>query len=333
MTQIPARLDGAPVTTERHATAPDNLGADAITATVLSQINAPDARIGQLASSLVTHLHDFIRENQVTWDEWMAGLDFLARVGHWTSPARNEFILMSDTSGSSTLVDALNNQGPANMTPTTVEGPFHSPAPPRQMGDVIAAEAQWARGDWTLMHGRVLDTDGNPVAGARIDIWQANQVGLYDVQDPAMQPGDLRALLTTGLDGRYWFRTVKPCPYPVPTDGPGGNGCGPPAASPCAPRTSMPVSKPTVTARSSRTCSSPAIPTSTSTPRSVCATALSSTSPCKTARPRSRPTACPVRTLTSPTTSCWYRTPGRLRLADADKLRPARSLSTEGRPA
>jgi catechol 1,2-dioxygenase len=90
------------------------------------------------------------------------------------------------------------------------------------MGDVIATEAQWARGDWTLMHGRVLDTDGNPIAGARIDIWQADQVGLYDVQDPAMQPGDLRALLITGRDGRYWFRTVKPCPYPVPTDGPGG---------------------------------------------------------------------------------------------------------------
>jgi hydroxyquinol 1,2-dioxygenase len=222
VTQIPARPDADPGSTGRHATAPDNLGADAITATVLSQINAPDPRIGQLASSLVTHLHDFIRENQVTWDEWMAGLDFLARVGHWTSPARNEFILMSDTSGSSTLVDALNNQGPANMTPTTVEGPFHSAAPPRQMGDVIATEAQWARGDWTLMHGRVLDTDGNPVAGARIDIWQADQAGLYDVQDPAMQPGDLRALLITGRDGRYWFRTVKPCPYPVPTDGPGG---------------------------------------------------------------------------------------------------------------
>jgi catechol 1,2-dioxygenase len=218
MSQTPA-LNGH---TGRQATAPGNLGVDQITATVLSQIDAPDPRIGQLAASLVSHVHDFIRENQVTWEEWMAGLDFLARVGHWTSESRNEFILMSDTSGSSTLVDALNNQGPANMTPTTVEGPFHSAAPPRQMGDVIATEAQWARGDWTLMSGRVLDPDGEPVAGARIDIWQADQAGLYDVQDDGMRPGDLRALLTTGPDGRYWFRTVKPCSYPVPTDGPGG---------------------------------------------------------------------------------------------------------------
>lgn len=218
MTQTPALPDRA----GRQATAPDNLGPERITATVLAQINAPNPRIGQLAASLVSHVHDFIRENEVTWDEWMAGLDFLARTGQWTSPTRNEFILLSDTSGSSTLVDALNNQGPANMTATTVEGPFHSAAPAREMGDIIATEEQWARGDQTLMHGRVLDTDGNLVDGARIDIWQADQVGLYDVQDPAMQAGDLRALLTTGPDGRYWFRTVKPCSYPVPTDGPGG---------------------------------------------------------------------------------------------------------------
>jgi catechol 1,2-dioxygenase len=108
------------------------------------------------------------------------------------------------------------------MTPTTVEGPFHSPAPTHQMGEVIATGEQWARGDWTLMRGRVLDPGGDPVAGARIDIWQADQAGLYDVQDEGMLPGDLRALLTTGADGRYWFRTVKPCSYPVPTDGPGG---------------------------------------------------------------------------------------------------------------
>ncbi|MEW2014410.1 dioxygenase [Rhodococcus sp. NPDC076796] len=206
----------------RRTTQPDNLGPDRITDTVLSQIRAEDPRTGTLAASLITHVHDFIRENNVTWDEWMTGLDFLARVGQWTTESRNEAILMSDTSGSSTLVDALNNVGPPNMTPTTVEGPFHSVAPPRDMGDVIATPEQWARGDWTFMHGRVLDTDGAPLPGATIDIWQADQSGLYDVQDEHMQPGDLRALLTTDEDGRYWFRTVKPCSYPVPTDGPGG---------------------------------------------------------------------------------------------------------------
>ena len=220
MNQTPAPRTAAVVA--RTATAPGNLGPDRITATVLSQINGPDPRINTLARSLVGHLHDFIRENQVSWDEWMTGLDFLARVGHWTSEARNEFLLMSDTSGCSSLVDTLHNVGPANMTPTTVEGPFHSAAPARQMGEIIATDKQWASGDWTLMHGKVLDTDGRPLAGARIDIWQADQVGLYDVQDDEMQAGDLRALLTTAADGSYWFRTVRPCSYPVPTDGPGG---------------------------------------------------------------------------------------------------------------
>jgi Catechol dioxygenase N terminus len=110
---------------------PETTGASAgRKATVLSQIDAPDPRVGQLASSLITHLHDFIRENRVTWDEWMAGLAFLTRVGHWTSETRNESILMSDTSGCSTLVDALNNRGPANMTPTT-RTPVGPPRLPR----------------------------------------------------------------------------------------------------------------------------------------------------------------------------------------------------------
>ena len=207
---------------QRRDTEPGNLGADAITETVLSQIDATSPRMGQLAASLVTHLHSFIRENNVTWDEWMTGLDFLARAGHWTSPTRNELVLLSDTSGCSTLVDALTNIGPATMTPTTVEGPFHSTAPARHMGAIIATDEQWQRGDWMLMHGRVLDTDRNPVNQACIDIWQADQIGHYDVQDDGMQPGDLRALLTTGPDGQYEFRSVKPCCYPVPTDGPGG---------------------------------------------------------------------------------------------------------------
>ena len=207
---------------DRVETNPANVSADRITETVLSQINAADPRTGQLVGSAITHLHAFIRENGVTWDEWMTALDFLARVGQWTGPTRNEFILMSDTSGTSTLVDALNNPGPPNATPSTVEGPFHSDAPVRQMGDVIAPDRVWANGNWMHMRGRVLDPAGRPVADAKIDIWQADQVGLYDVQDAEMLQGDLRALLTTGGDGAYSFRSVKPDSYPVPVDGPGG---------------------------------------------------------------------------------------------------------------
>jgi hydroxyquinol 1,2-dioxygenase len=299
-----------------QATDPDNLGVEHITATVLSQIDAPSPRIGQLAASLISHVHDFIRENHVTRDEWMAGLDFLARVGQWTSETRNEFILMSDTSGCSTLVDALNNAGPANMTPTTVEGPFHSLAPVRQMGEVIATDEQWGQGDWTLMHGRVLDPGGTPVAGARIDIWQADQAGFYDVQGEGMRPGDLRALLTTGADGRYWFRTVKPCSYPVPTDGPGGEWLRATGRQPMRPahihaRVDAGGYRPLITHVFVA-----GTPISTSMRPSGCAKGSRSTFRSRTTRRRSRPTACPARTSTSPATWSSSRPTGGQQMTD-----------------
>ncbi|MFC8231365.1 dioxygenase [Streptomyces sp. NPDC057287] len=203
--------------TGRPATGPDHSGADAITVRVLSEMDAPDARTGQLTQSLVMHLHAFLVENQVSWDEWRAGLDFLARVGRWTTPDRNELALMSDTSGSSTLINALNRHRPAQAGLAGVDQPLHQAAPPRRMGDVIVTAEQWAGGNWALVHGRVLDTGRNPVAHARIDLWQA-----HAEQDSSNLPHDPRALLTTGTDGHFRFRTVKPLSYSLPTDGPCG---------------------------------------------------------------------------------------------------------------
>jgi hydroxyquinol 1,2-dioxygenase len=195
---------------------------DRLTEAVLDQVKGDSARVNELLSALITHLHAFVREARPTPREWRYGLDFLARTGDFCTPERHEFILLSDLVGLSALVDALNNAGPDSMTPTTVEGPFHNPAPPRELGEIIATGHEWERGDWTVLHGRVLDTDGRPVPAAKIDIWQSDDRGFYDVQDDAQDTGNLRGLFTADADGAYWVRTVRPSSYPVPVDGTGG---------------------------------------------------------------------------------------------------------------
>ncbi|NRQ40142.1 6-chlorohydroxyquinol-1,2-dioxygenase [Nonomuraea sp. NN258] len=196
--------------------------ADPLSAQVLASLAGADPRLRELAGALVAHLHAFVRETRPTEAEWLRAVDFLVRTGHACTPERNEFILLSDMLGLTSAVDEVNHTGPANMTPSSVEGPFHSPAPARPMGAWIAEGPERERGEPTLVHGRVTDCDGRPLAGARLDVWQADDAGHYDSQDAAQPPGNLRALLTTGDDGAYWFRTVRPSSYPVPTDGPVG---------------------------------------------------------------------------------------------------------------
>jgi catechol 1,2-dioxygenase len=200
--------------------APSNL--DDLTRAVLAQARGDSPRVTELLTAAIEHLHAFVRETRPTPQEWRYLLDFLARTGEFCTPQRHEFILLSDLLGVSALVDGLNNTGPAQMTPTTVEGPFHTPAPERELGAIIATGPEWDRGEWTVLRGRVLDTDGNPVGGARLDVWQSDDRGFYDVQDSAQADGNLRGLFTADTGGGYWLRTVKPCSYPVPVDGTGG---------------------------------------------------------------------------------------------------------------
>lgn len=195
---------------------------DALLDAVLAQAHGDDPRVDELIRSLVTHLHAFVRETRPTPEEWLTGLDFLVRTGHMCTDQRNEFILLSDMLGLTTAVDDANFTGDANATPSSVEGPFHSPAPVRENGDWIAEGPERARGQVMVVRGRVTDTDGTPIPGATVDVWQADDAGLYDTQDPAQEQGNLRGLFTTDADGGYWFRSVVPSSYPVPTDGPGG---------------------------------------------------------------------------------------------------------------
>lgn len=180
-----------------------------------------DPRLKQVMACLVKHLHAFAKEIDLTQQEWEVAIDFLTRTGQISSGERQEFILLSDVLGFSMLVDAINNRRPGGATENTVFGPFHvDGAPEREMGDNISLNG---KGESCLFRGRVLDLNGDPVAGARIDVWSDNADGYYDVQQPDIQPKwNNRGIFVTGADGRYAFRGIKPVSYPIPDDGPVG---------------------------------------------------------------------------------------------------------------
>jgi catechol 1,2-dioxygenase len=179
-----------------------------------------DDRLREIMQSLVAHLHAFAHELHLTRDEWAQAMTVLAQTGRMTSGDRQEFILWSDALGLSMGVDALADDRDLRATESTVEGPFWAPdAPNRGQGDSIAEQSG---GVPLWMHGRVVDIDGNPIAGAEIDVWQNGPNQLYAVQDPAAPHHHLRGKFKTESDGTYAFLAVRPTPYPIPEDGPVG---------------------------------------------------------------------------------------------------------------
>lgn len=197
-----------------------NVSESTITQAVVRSFDgAADPRFKIIVESLVRHLHAFAREVQLTPEEWKAGIDFLYRAGQISDEKRNEFILSSDVLGLSSLVDML--QSDPGATERSALGPFHSEGSPALAvgGDL----KQGNDGEVLLVHGRVLDESGQPVAGAQLDFWQAAVNGKYWQQDPAQHPHNLRCRMTTGADGVYAFTTVQPAPYSVPYDGPVGD--------------------------------------------------------------------------------------------------------------
>ena len=202
------------------ASPPDPPGADLTEQVLASLAGASDVRFRMLLESLVRHTHAFVREVGLTEPEWRAGIDFLTRCGHITDDRRQELILLSDVLGLSMLTIAVNQPTGTAATEATVFGPFFLEGSPEVgLGGDIAAGAS-GRPCW--FEGVVRDLDGRPVAGARVDVWEADEAGLYDVQY-----GDdrvaARGHLFTDAAGRYAFWGVTPTPYPIPHDGPVGD--------------------------------------------------------------------------------------------------------------
>lgn len=184
-----------------------------------------DARLAHVMARLVTHLHAFIKDVELTQEEWANAIGFLTRTGQICDGNRQEYILLSDVLGVSMLVDAINNRRPTGATENTVLGPFHVDGVPEYpMGATITQEGGK---ETCLFEGTVTDLDGTPLQGARIDVWSDNEDGFYDVQQPEIQPPhNNRGIFVTGPDGRYWFRGIKPVAYPIPDDGPVGQMLG-----------------------------------------------------------------------------------------------------------
>ncbi|KAI5857267.1 putative catechol dioxygenase [Tricharina praecox] len=198
-----------------------DLTADNITEnTIIINSQGPDRRLQYLLERLVTHLHDFARETRLTTEEWMAGIMFLTAVGQICSDTRQEFILLSDVLGLSTLVENINHPKPANATEGTVLGPFHTEdAHEFAHGDSICSDG---KGEACLVRCTLKDTTGAPIANASVDIWETDETGHYDTQYADRSFPDCRGILKTDDEGNFWFRAIRPVPYPIPHDGPVG---------------------------------------------------------------------------------------------------------------
>ena len=195
--------------------------AERLTAEVVASFaSTPDPRAKHLITGLVRHLHRFVVEHDVTETEWRYAIDFLTRTGQMSDDKRQEFILLSDTLGVSSMVDLLTNSRIADATPSAVLGPFYVEGPPsrRQGFDIAAGLA----GVPLWVDVALVDRNGLPVPQAVVDVWQSNADGFYDVQLPDLDGPVLRARFITDDDGRLKFWTILPSAYPIPADGPVG---------------------------------------------------------------------------------------------------------------
>ena len=208
-------------TVQHHSISPEQeaVEQELVDTVVASFENTEDSRLRMLMQSLTRHLHDFVREVRLTEDEWTAAIGFLTAAGHITDNRRQEFILLSDVMGLSMQTIAINNQTYRNATEATVFGPFFTQGSPEIPwgGDI----ARGAHGQPCWVEGTVRDVYGSPVPRARVEVWEADEDGLYDVQYADGRTAG-RAHLHTDAQGVYGFWGLTPTPYPIPHDGPVG---------------------------------------------------------------------------------------------------------------
>ncbi len=199
-----------------------DLTTTSVTEAVAAQMaDTPDPRLRQVMESLVRHMHDFARDVSLTPDEWLKAMGFLTQVGQACTPARQEFILLSDVLGLSALVNLLHDRSATEIgTESSLLGPFYQQeAPAFALGDSIAVHA---KGPELQLYGRVTDKQGQPIPNALIQVWQTDAEGSYDLQRSDGQQMDMRGNFRADAEGRFHFRTVRPLGYLIPMDGPVG---------------------------------------------------------------------------------------------------------------
>ncbi|CAG8407686.1 unnamed protein product [Penicillium salamii] len=194
----------------------DNITDNVITINSLCE----DERMKYILERLVTHLHDFARETRLSSDEWMTGLRFLTEVGQICTDVRQEYILLSDVLGLSILVDSIDHPKPKGSTEGTVLGPFHThDAEEMPPGDSMSHDP---KGEPLLVVCTLKDMAGRPIEGVKIDIWETDSTGHYDVQYAGREGPDGRCIMRSDGSGVFWFKAITPVPYPIPHDGPVG---------------------------------------------------------------------------------------------------------------
>lgn len=182
--------------------------------------DTPNPRLKRILTSLVQHMHDFVRDAEITFEEWETAIDFLTRTGHMCDDKRQEFILLSDTLGVSMLVDAINHRFPEEATATTVLGPFYVQNPPELPHGADVSNG--CSGEPMYVAGQVTAVGGKPLANALVDIWHSDAEGYYDVQRSDLATPTFRARFRTDAEGRFHFWSIMPKFYPIPHDGPVG---------------------------------------------------------------------------------------------------------------
>ena len=195
---------------------------ETITQAVLDQMaSTPNPRLKQIMASAVKHLHAFAKDVNLTPAEWIKGIAFMTAVGKICTPARQEFILLSDTLGLSALVNGLHDSTALEEgTNTSLLGPFYRETTPHlAAGSPIAKKP--TPGSECVLYGHVSDVNGKPLAGATVSLWQTSASGLYDIQEDPTSV-DYRGIFTTDANGLFLVRTVKPLGYSIPMDGPVG---------------------------------------------------------------------------------------------------------------
>lgn len=179
-------------------------------------------RLRELMTSLVTHLHAFVEETQLTQKEWEFAIDYLTRTGQMCTAERQEFILLSDVLGVSMLVDAINHPTDGGVSDSTVFGPFYTTEQPVMPNGASILKIEEPEAEPLIVSGTIKTTGGQPISGAKVEIWQTSPKGLYDVQDNDVPRGHLRGTFLTDDTGAYSFETIVPTCYPIPGDGPVG---------------------------------------------------------------------------------------------------------------
>ena len=199
-----------------------DLDENTVTDAVLAQMaTTPDARLREIMATAVRHLHAFAREVNLTPGEWIKGIEFMTKVGQMCTPARQEFILLSDTVGLSALVNIMHDKTKMEeATGASLLGPFFREATPQlEHGASIARMDKG--GQEIVLHGRISDANGNPLPNAMLTVWQTAADGRYDIQN-SLEEIDCRGIFFTDKDGNYLIRTVRPLGYFIPLDGPVG---------------------------------------------------------------------------------------------------------------